>query len=532
MIKNPITNRLIKINGKTFLSLIEKGYSYDSNKKELVIKKINGVYNRYKNTEKILESKTNFVFNSDNLAIGKIIDEEFYCLNKEDEEFCRTYGFLYDKYVVLNSGRIKLEEKKYVDFLEKEEAHLKIYRENLTKQEIKNICEDRMIDLFLNELRYHNDNPCFFDYYSECKKLSDISYEINILCGKFSIEKIYCSNIVDWQDKNCYQSFITLGKLFQEFQKEPTFKNRKILLNKFLLLLLQILKDIYTKLELEREKKLKFKIYENLQFFEIFKSIKKTVNEYVIEKKLLLDIFSHKYFSHIENSLKPYIEGDTQNQIQLNFENKLLSHFRDNFSLTMECFYSQILDLNSIKTNILNFLKQNDIKDISTEFINQNFEYNEFQYTNLFIYYIDCIKRTKSIKDKFDQCFDFFSFYLEMFYIIKKEIIYNYSDNSNILLQSLKNQLKYFIELKNYINYNKENFKMLTLLEKFSDLEIVDDCENKKCKLCLQNKSIIALIPCGHKYTCVECTGQLITTSKKCPICRENIISFVRVFDD
>ncbi|XP_052810326.1 putative inhibitor of apoptosis [Mya arenaria] len=50
--------------------------------------------------------------------------------------------------------------------------------------------------------------------------------------------------------------------------------------------------------------------------------------------------------------------------------------------------------------------------------------------------------------------------------------------------------------------------------------------DNNHCRICLDNRSIIVFLPCGHLVSCAECAPAL----KLCPICRADIRGTVRAF--
>jgi len=56
-----------------------------------------------------------------------------------------------------------------------------------------------------------------------------------------------------------------------------------------------------------------------------------------------------------------------------------------------------------------------------------------------------------------------------------------------------------------------------------------DEDESKSnglCVVCVSNRSCMVIIPCGHLSLCESCSGQL----KKCPICRCDVINFIKTF--
>ena len=50
------------------------------------------------------------------------------------------------------------------------------------------------------------------------------------------------------------------------------------------------------------------------------------------------------------------------------------------------------------------------------------------------------------------------------------------------------------------------------------------------CVICMSEEKSIACVPCGHKCLCEGC-GNNDITKDKCPICREPIGMFMRVFE-
>ena len=48
------------------------------------------------------------------------------------------------------------------------------------------------------------------------------------------------------------------------------------------------------------------------------------------------------------------------------------------------------------------------------------------------------------------------------------------------------------------------------------NLVVYEDSSASDCTICMENPKSMVLIPCGHFYTCNECSIKLL----KCPICR------------
>lgn len=50
--------------------------------------------------------------------------------------------------------------------------------------------------------------------------------------------------------------------------------------------------------------------------------------------------------------------------------------------------------------------------------------------------------------------------------------------------------------------------------------------ENRICKICLDNRSDVLFLPCGHMVSCPQCAPALV----KCPVCRKQINGHVKTF--
>lgn len=93
------------------------------------------------------------------------------------------------------------------------------------------------------------------------------------------------------------------------------------------------------------------------------------------------------------------------------------------------------------------------------------------------------------------------------------------------------------INLKeNNVKYQrlKENF--LCMKKKYSKEEIENHMKNIEehiCVICMNKGRETALTPCGHYLSCEDCTKRIFDrftfTKPKCPICRKEINSFVKI---
>ncbi len=56
----------------------------------------------------------------------------------------------------------------------------------------------------------------------------------------------------------------------------------------------------------------------------------------------------------------------------------------------------------------------------------------------------------------------------------------------------------------------------------FSQIKVYEITE---CVVCMSDNSTEILAPCGHRCMCKTCSDQLLRVSKKCPICRREVLT-------
>jgi len=82
-----------------------------------------------------------------------------------------------------------------------------------------------------------------------------------------------------------------------------------------------------------------------------------------------------------------------------------------------------------------------------------------------------------------------------------------------------------------------KNFETITMAddknkedeEKRNDLNTSgqDEKFSITCKICMELDADVAVIPCGHVFSCIEC---IFKTNNKCSICRKSIKDIVKIF--
>ena len=67
-------------------------------------------------------------------------------------------------------------------------------------------------------------------------------------------------------------------------------------------------------------------------------------------------------------------------------------------------------------------------------------------------------------------------------------------------------------------------------------LDKVDDTfvskEGKSCVVCYDERNgTFVLQPCGHAKTCEKCCNKIVRETKKCPLCRETVAKYQKIYD-
>lgn len=83
------------------------------------------------------------------------------------------------------------------------------------------------------------------------------------------------------------------------------------------------------------------------------------------------------------------------------------------------------------------------------------------------------------------------------------------------------------LEYNGKINYLE---KEVLRLRQYFDKKKQRYEKNNECCLCKENKSTIAIVPCGHVCYCTECNANYDLASMKCPICRVKVERLIKVY--
>lgn len=100
------------------------------------------------------------------------------------------------------------------------------------------------------------------------------------------------------------------------------------------------------------------------------------------------------------------------------------------------------------------------------------------------------------------------------------EILFALEDDPNLSVAAEYQKEDNKNETDNCIT-NEEIEPLDSLLEENQRLK-----ENRMCKICLDKKSDVLFLPCGHMVCCPQCAPALV----KCPVCRKQINGHVKTF--
>ena len=92
--------------------------------------------------------------------------------------------------------------------------------------------------------------------------------------------------------------------------------------------------------------------------------------------------------------------------------------------------------------------------------------------------------------------------------------LYDVSASAVILVTRNKNF--YSVTKKSAIKIVSGDIDELSDLLHVITINVFEDNASDDCAICMTNEKCMVIVPCGHYYTCAECTKKI----NKCPICR------------
>ena len=265
--------------------------------------------------------------------------------------------------------------------------------------------------------------------------------------------------------------------------------------------------------------------------YNIFDELKKTMKKFIKKNKIK---YFDKYFyieKYIQQSINYFFSELSEKDKHDKLIEKIIfleENLKEDSMKNMKIFYDYIQDINFVELNLINSLNffEKEIDFLNIEL--RSFETFRNNFVDDFNIIKQSINSSKKITEKkiyvilFLKKFLMYVFYFRNFFVCNYYVNF-WSENCG----NFNNLNLLFSEVKNVINNISPRILLITELEKIID---VKTCNKQKCTICLENDSIIAF-SCGHKYTCSNCSIDIVDNNNLCPYCRKNIDFFLRIFD-
>jgi hypothetical protein len=96
----------------------------------------------------------------------------------------------------------------------------------------------------------------------------------------------------------------------------------------------------------------------------------------------------------------------------------------------------------------------------------------------------------------------------------------------------ISEKLKFYtisIQRNEFIEEKRENIYVNPFFQ-IKGTDTISEDEKTQCIFCLTNKSNVCLIPCGHVFSCINCSNIYISTKFPCAICRVIPTNAIKIF--
>ena len=168
------------------------------------------------------------------------------------------------------------------------------------------------------------------------------------------------------------------------------------------------------------------------------------------------------------------------------------------------------------------------------------FEQLNTQYNDITIKierYVDSIKNLDDSANRIEKGLQVFSEECMSHYIQGLNTIQNKSgelkeelSNARVALKIAITQKKDSLEIEQENISRKLNGLRKLILTGVKEIVKPEDLNKKMCPVCFEREVNMVLLPCGHTY-CKECSADIDRTRyAKCPQCRSNVNSRVKIF--
>lgn len=97
-------------------------------------------------------------------------------------------------------------------------------------------------------------------------------------------------------------------------------------------------------------------------------------------------------------------------------------------------------------------------------------------------------------------------------------------------IQSLQGKIK-FLESQNKFLSSQHKIYEMKQKDMSKRLKKLERATKKYCIVCWENESNYALVPCGHKIVCGTCAFSVLSGTKTCPVCANEVFDLLQVWD-
>ena len=107
----------------------------------------------------------------------------------------------------------------------------------------------------------------------------------------------------------------------------------------------------------------------------------------------------------------------------------------------------------------------------------------------------------------------------------------NNGNNVNNGSESVGNNKIRLLEDQNKLLLSQNKIFDFQLSDIKKRLSVVEKRNKRYCLVCWNNESNYALIPCGHKIVCGDCSVSILGGKRECPVCSEKVYDLLQIWE-
>ena len=104
---------------------------------------------------------------------------------------------------------------------------------------------------------------------------------------------------------------------------------------------------------------------------------------------------------------------------------------------------------------------------------------------------------------------------------------------AKVVLSTIEDKINHFQKKHQecQLSMNEQNTLLKEIVDQTNN-EQEDRNDKETCKVCLVNKRSHVVLPCGHYCLCKVCAEEINKTTRQCPICRTEDVSFKKLYEN